>query len=110
VRVLEVIDDSCGFRTRIVACRKDRAVVTLNISSECDAVSRWGDQITEVEWRECLGKNPLESHLLRSAFGMLKHRSCVVPAAVLRAVEAEVGAAIPAGVTVRFLPGENFSE
>jgi hypothetical protein len=109
VRVLEVIDNSCGFRTRIVACRKDRAVVTLDISSECEAVSRWGDQISEVEWRECLGKKPLESKLLCSAFQMLKHRSCVVPAAVIRAIEAEVGAAIPAGITVRFIGGEKIS-
>ncbi|MFO8090400.1 MAG: hypothetical protein R6U13_11220 [Desulfatiglandaceae bacterium] len=104
--VLEVIDDSCGFHTRVIAQRKDREVVTLKISSECEEVSRWGDEITQVDWRECLGGNALESKLLRSAFKILKHRSCFVPTAVLRAVEAEVGANLPARVKMSFLPAE----
>ena len=107
MRVLEVIDDSCGFRTRIVAQRKDRAFVTLNITSECEEVARWGSGIREVDWRECLGGNALQSHLWHSAFQVLKHRCCPVPAAVLRAVSAEVGAIKAAGVAIDFLSSEN---
>lgn len=106
MKIVDVIDDSCGFKTRIVAQRKDRELVTLNISSECEEVSSWGDKNTQVDWRECLGGNALESQFVRSAFRMLKHRSCCVPMAVLRAIEVEVGAGLPASVRIRFLSAE----
>ncbi len=106
MKVFEVADHSCGFKTRIVVRKKDRDTIILNIASECKEVSRWGNEIMEVKWRECLGKNFLESRLCSSAARMLKHRSCSVPTAVLRAIEAEVGSAIAAGSTIRFLESE----
>ena len=102
--VVEVIDGSCGFRTRIVVRMENSAIVRLTVSSECDAVARWGLGVDLVEWRECLGKRPFESHLWRSAMETLPHRSCPVLTAVLRAIETEIGATKPAEVAIRFLP------
>lgn len=109
MRAVEVIDGSCGFRTHITAHLEDTDMVGLTVSSECEAVTRWGHQIARVDWRECIGRNPMTSRLWQSAMEILRHRSCPVLAAVLRAIETEVGATLPADIQIRFLSGEKSS-
>ena len=105
MKVVEVSDGSCGFSTRIAAHREDAARVGITVSSQCEAAAEWGKEIGRVDWRECLGPRPLESHLWQSAMETLRHRSCPVLTGVLRAIEAEVGATKPAGVVIRFVSG-----
>lgn len=106
VKVVEIVDGSCGFSTRIAAHLEDSVQVGITVSSECDAVAKWGGEIGRIDWRECLGPRPFESHLWQSAMETLRHRSCPVLAGVLRAIEAEVGAAKPARILIRFLSRE----
>jgi hypothetical protein len=106
VKVVEIVDGSCGFATRIAAHLEDSVQVGITVSSECDAVAKWGGEIERVDWRECLGPRPFESHLWQSAIKTLRHRSCPVLTGVLRAIEAEVGAAKPARILIRFLSRE----
>lgn len=106
VKVVEVFDGSCGFRTRIAAHSEDAARVGITVSSECDAVAKWGSEIGRIDWRKCLGPRPFESKLWQSATESLRHRSCPVLTGVLRAIEAEVGAAKPAEILIRFLSTE----
>jgi len=101
--VVEIVDGSCGFSTRIAAHLEGSMQVGITVSSECDAVAKWGGEIGRVDWRECLGPRPFESHLWQSAIKTLRHRSCPVLTGVLRAIEAEVGAAKPARILIRFL-------
>ena len=107
MKVVEVADGSCGFSTRIVAHMEDAAQVAITVSSECDAAAKWGKKIGRVDWRQCLGPRPLESSLWQSALETLNHRSCPVLTGVLRAIEAEVGAAKPAAILIRFLAKKN---
>jgi hypothetical protein len=106
VTVVEVSDGSCGFRTRIAAHMEDAVWVGVEISSDCEAAAQWGRRIGRVEWRPCLGPHPLASDLWQSAVETLRHRSCPVLTGVLRAIEAEVGAARPAEILIRFLAGD----
>jgi hypothetical protein len=107
VKVVEVVDGSCGFSSRIAVHREDAAWVKIAVSSECDAAAKWGEEIGRVDWRQCLGSRPLESHLWQSALEKLHHRSCPVLTGVLRAIEAEVGATKPADILIRFLSVQN---
>jgi hypothetical protein len=107
VKVVEVVDGSCGYSTRIAVHSKDADRVAITVFSECDAAAEWGKEISRVDWKECLGSRPLESHLWQSALETLRHRSCPVLTGVLRAIEAEVGATKPAKIMIRFLAGEN---
>jgi len=106
VKVVEIVDGSCGFSTRIAAHLEDSVQVGITVSSECDAAAKWGREICRVDWRKCLGPRPFESHLWQSAVKTLRHRSCPVLTGVLRAIEAEVGAARPAQILIRFLSPE----
>jgi hypothetical protein len=103
MKTAEVIDGSCGFRTHVAANRKDKVWVELTITSECDAVTKWSHSIKEVNLKKCLGQNPLTSRLWQSAMEMLRHRSCPVLTGVLRVIEVEVGAALPADIQIHFL-------
>jgi hypothetical protein len=103
---MEVADGSCGFLTRIVVNMEDDTQVGITLSSECQAVEKWGWEIGRVDWRECLGQHPMESHLWRSAMEKLRHRSCPVFTGVVRAIETEVAAAKPAGIVIRFISGD----
>ena len=107
MKVVEIFDGSCGFHTRIAVHKENADRVRITVTSECEAVVKWGGEIGRVEWRPCLGPHPFESHLWRSAAENLRHRSCPVLTGVLRAIESEVGAAKPADVLIRFLSEEN---
>ncbi len=78
----------------------------ISISSDCEAVEKWGNQLGSVNWRECLGKNAFSSQIFISATDCLKHTTCPVYIGMLKAIEVEVGASLPADATIRFLPGE----
>ncbi|MBI9083104.1 MAG: hypothetical protein JEZ11_05860 [Desulfobacterales bacterium] len=101
-----VENEACGFRTQITVVRKDRYSVAIVIESDCEAVVRWGKAIGEIDWRACLGDQPLTSRLWQTAIEILPHRSCPVLIGTLRAVETAVGLARPAGVRIRFISPE----
>lgn len=101
--VVDVIDGSCGFHTRITAQREGAGTVNLTVSGGCEVATHWGQTIKKVDWRQCLGKGFPQSELWQSAMKMLRHRSCPLPMATLRAIEAEVGATKPADIRIHFL-------
>ena len=104
--LVEVDAGACGFITRIGVSKIDARTVSISISSDCEAVEEWGDQLGSVNWRECLGENAFSSQIFISAADCLKHPTCPVYVGLLKAIEVEIGASLPADATIRFLPGE----
>ena len=93
---------ACGFQADIEVVRDGGRAVSLRLASRCEAVARWGATLGRIHWRDPLGRAAEALEFWRSALDMLKHRSCPVPLAVLKAIEVEIGAALPADVTIRF--------
>jgi hypothetical protein len=104
--IVEVEAGSCGFTTRIRVFKTNTQTVRISISSDCEAVEKWGEQIGSVDWRECLGENAFSSQIFISAADCLKHTTCPVHIGLLKAIEVEIGASIPADATIRFLPDD----
>jgi len=104
--LVEVDAGSCGFTTQIGVTKTDDRTVSVSISSDCEAVEKWGGQLGSVNWRECLGENTFSSQIFISAAECLKHPACPVYIGLLKAIEVEIGASLPADATIRFLPGE----
>ena len=72
----------------------------LSIESECEAIRRMADELTEVDpFREITyrGEGPLT---LEVAAECCKHPACPVPVGMLKAIEVEAGLALPADVTI----------
>jgi hypothetical protein len=104
--LIEVDAGSCGFKTRIGVSKTDKRTVSISISSDCEAVEKWGNRLGSVNWRECLGKNAFSSQSFISAADCLKHPACPVYIGLLKAIEVEVGASLPVDATIRFPSGE----
>ena len=104
--IVEVDAGSCGFKTQIEVSKADSKMVSISISSDCEAVEKWGEQLEYENWRECLGEKAFSSQIFISATNCLKHLTCPVYIGLLKAIEVEVGASLPADATIRFLPGE----
>ncbi len=79
-------------------------MVRISISSDCEAVKKWGGQLGSLNWRECLGKNAFSSPTFISATECFKHPACPVYIGMLKAIEVEIGASLPVNATIRFLP------
>jgi hypothetical protein len=103
---IEVDAGSCGLKTRIGVSKTDSKTVTISVSSDCEAVEKWGKQLESLNWRECLGKNAFSSQIFLSASDYLKHPACPAYIGLLKAIEVEVGASLPVDATIRFPSGK----
>ena len=95
---------ACGFQAEIEVVRDGKRTVSLRLESGCPAVGRWGAAMERIEWREPLGGVSTALNFWKSALEALDHRTCPVPVAVLKAIEVEIGAALPVDTAIRFLP------
>lgn len=101
---VEVDAGVCGCMIRIGVWKIDTRTVGVSLSSDCRAAERWGKQIESLNWCECLGKNAPSSPIYKQAARYLKHPSCPAPIGLLKAIEAEIGAALPVDAAIRFVP------
>jgi len=96
----EVNAGSCGFVAKISVERKGKKVV-IRITSDCEKVTKFAEALEKLDWRDVLTQM-CDSAVYRAATQAKLHPGCPVPAAVLRAVEIETGAATPKEVKMRF--------
>ena len=96
---VEVNPGVCGFKATIIAKADDKGKIRIEIESECTYVQELADQLGELdpfeEW-----KSFYESTVFKSANTCINHTDCVIPTAILKAVNVEAGLALPADVTL----------
>jgi hypothetical protein len=103
--VLEVQAGACGCSAKIAIHRVDENHVGVVIESSCDQLTDMNADLACLQWK---GKGhevfrPMnDSAVYRSASLHIRHTACPVPSAILKAIEVEVGAALPKDVTVTF--------
>ena len=91
----------CGFTATIEVTKVSAHKVRVVIVSECEMLSEMGSQLEELDWRDALrpqGNSPV----CNAVFKHTEHAACPVPSAILKAIEVEVGMALPRDVSVRF--------
>ena len=91
----------CGFSTAIEVVRLSARRVRIIITSDCEMVSKIGEQSKELDWQNILSQRE-GSLLYKSAFQCIRHIACPVPVAIIKAIEVEVGIALPRDVVIRF--------
>ena len=97
----KIFSGICGFTTTVEAIVEDSSRVLLDIDSDCEAVQRLAEDLTEVDAFQEIsfrGDGPLT---MRLAARYLRHAACPVPAGIVKAVEIAAGLALPADVTIR---------
>lgn len=98
--IVQVKAGICGFRTRIVAQADEALDVTLAIESDCAQIRRIAEELTRVSALDELRRPIHETTPYRLAAVHKAHVACVVPSAILKAIEVAAGLALPADVHI----------
>ena len=96
----DIFAGNCGFNTT-VETEMDDKMVTIRIKSECAAIQRMGQELTEVDpFQEISFKrNMPRTHEMGVKY--CTHAACPVPSGIIKAVEVEAGLALPTDVTIK---------
>ena len=96
----EIDSGICGFHAS-VETHMDGSRVTISVQSECDAIQRLAEELTEVDpWQEITfrGEGP---KTLRAGAKHCYHPACPVPVGIIKAIEIEAGLALPADAVIQ---------
>jgi hypothetical protein len=91
----------CGFTSTIEVSKLSAKRVRVDITSDCEMVSKLGEQLHDVEWQNVL-KLPGNPLLCKYAHRYIHHVACPVPIAILKAIEVEVGTALAKDIVIHF--------
>ena len=95
----------CGFSATVRTRMEGRNVV-LDIDSDCDAIQRLAEELTDVEpFQEITfrGEGP---RTLKLGMKHCYHPACPVPVGIIKAVEVEAGLALPADAIIKVSKSE----
>jgi thioredoxin reductase len=98
----EINSGICGF-TATVETRMEGSKCLISIESDCDAIQRLGEEMTEVEpFQEITfrGEGP---NTLKLGAKHCYHTACPVPVGIIKAIEVSAGLALPAEVSIKLL-------
>ncbi len=101
----EIFSGICGFSTT-VKTRMNGAHCSISLESDCDAIRRLGEVLTEVNpWQEITfrGEGPLT---LKMGAEQCHHPACPVPVGIIKAIEVEAGLALPKDATIKVYKSE----
>ncbi|MBI3361763.1 MAG: hypothetical protein HY023_11710 [Chloroflexi bacterium] len=102
---VEVFAGICGHSAVIEVTQVDEAHVQVVIHSECDQIVAMNPDLGRLQWKgrgHEVFKRMTESAVYASAAKHIRHTACPIPTAILKAIEVEVGIALPKDVTITF--------
>jgi len=91
----------CGFPAVISASRIDRDRMKVTVECGCETVGRWSRNLQDFDWRDSLRPDMGIAELVKGG-ELISHAACPVLFAVRKAIEVEVGAALPRDIHIRF--------
>ncbi len=100
---VEVDCGICGYHALVEVSRESKTHIRVSVQTECEMLSSAVEQVNGADWSEALSpRNPNSVHAVM--FQVIKHAGCPVPTAVAKAIEVEVGVALPRDVSISFQP------
>ena len=90
--------DNCNFNTTITAWKVGEFDVKISIRSECDSIQSLQGMIERINLYDIWSRRPplnIECH------SKLRHPSCAFPVALAKAVEVELGLALPGEIILK---------
>jgi hypothetical protein len=98
---VKVFAGACGFTTVIKVQALDMMYVSIQIISACNLVREMNQDLSEVDCSHGVLGTILDSLVYRSAHRRLKqHTECPIPVAIIKAIQVEIGAALPKDVSI----------
>lgn len=105
VRV-DVSAGACGYTATIVVSQVDDKHVRVVIHSECEQITAMNADLAILQWKgkgHEVFRRVTDSAVYQSACRHIRHTDCPIPAAILKAIQVEVGIALPRDVTIKFV-------
>ncbi|MBB6217317.1 cell wall assembly regulator SMI1 [Anaerosolibacter carboniphilus] len=88
----------CGMEAKIVVHKKDRKTSEIHIESKCNHINQMAEELKELNgMNECFSKFS-SSLVYQVTDKYCKHLACPVPSAIIKAIEVEMGLALPRNV------------
>ncbi|MFQ5944142.1 MAG: hypothetical protein ACE5JF_11365 [Anaerolineales bacterium] len=97
----EVNAGDCGHTAVIEVSQLDSDHVRVVVHSECEQLSAMNSDLANLRWQgkgNQVFRRMTESSIYESAAKHIRHTACPIPAAILKAIEVEVGLALPGKV------------
>ena len=98
----EVFAGNCGFNTTVETKMNGRSC-TVQIHSQCDAIQRMADELTEVNPYEEISFKRKMPRTHEMGVKYCTHAACPVPSGIIKAIEVEAGLALPTDVTIKLI-------
>lgn len=87
---------ACGFKAIVRVRQVGGSRLQIHISSPCEMLTAMNRELGVVDWKRGVFGRFLDSLVYRCAHQHVKHLDCPVPCAIIKAIQVEVGAAVPA--------------
>ncbi len=98
---VDVAPGICGFPATIEVAATSDHTARVTVTSDCEYAVKAGELLEEVDWFSLLKKQGKTYTDYQDAVLDMKHISCPIPVAILKAVEAELGFALPKDVSIK---------
>ncbi len=95
----------CGHETSIIARKVSPVKVMFEITSTCERIQSLAEALGEVDVAHEMSCPLNETRVYTCASDHVCRNSCVVPAAILKAMEVAAGIFLPADSHIEFLEG-----
>ncbi len=96
----EIFAGVCGFSTKVEAQKNDNGV-HLEITSECAAIQKLAQELSEVEPFQEISTRRGMPRSLEMGHKYCTHAACPVPVGIIKAVEIAAGLALPKDVEIK---------
>jgi len=96
----EIFAGICGFNTTVHA-RANEGVVGLDITSECQAIQKLAQHLTQVNPFNEISTRRSMPQTLEAGIKFCTHAACPVPAGIIKTVEVAAGLALPKDVSIK---------
>lgn len=93
---------ACGFTAVVEVEKIDGQTVRVSIHSDCLQLTAMNPDLAVVHWRRGVFCRMTDSLVYQSASQHIRHAACPVPAAILKAIEVEVGIALAKNASIHF--------
>jgi hypothetical protein len=96
----EIFPGNCGFTTTVVTAM-DGDICKITIASECKAIQKLAQELTEVNPYQEISFRRNTPQTLQMGAKYCTHAACPVPVGIIKAIELEAGMTLPADVTIK---------
>ncbi len=98
--IVKIEPGICGMISTIKAESEDGQTVNLEIESVCPSIAALNQSLATVDAYEVCFAKFSASPVYQAAEENFKHAACPVPTAIIKAIEAEAGLALPKDVSM----------